>query len=87
MKNNAHLGEQGKSPWVEAARLRTLPLSATAIILTGGLAHSEFLVANVKKYIEHLAPVILMPGELENEALALGGLRILKGEEAAHELS
>ena len=57
-----------------------------AVILTGGLANSKFLVEHVTKYIENLAPVILMPGELENEALALGGLRILKGEETANEL-
>jgi butyrate kinase len=57
-----------------------------AIILTGGLAHDKRLIENVKKYIGHMAPVIVMPGEFEMEALALGGLRILKGTEKAREM-
>ena len=57
-----------------------------AIILTGGLAHNQFLVENVTKYITHLAPVGIYPGELEMEALALGGLRILRGQEPFNEM-
>jgi len=57
-----------------------------AIILTGGLANNRFLVENVEKYVTHMAPVIVMPGELEMEALALGGLRILRGQESVNEL-
>ena len=57
-----------------------------AIILTGGLAHNSFLVENIKKYIVHLGNVVMMPGELEMEALAYGGLRILRGQEQANEL-
>lgn len=53
-----------------------------AIILTGGMAYSQKLVAEIKEYIEFLAPVIVMPGENEMESLALGGLRMLCGEEA-----
>jgi len=60
--------------------------SIDAIILTGGLANNRFLVKNVEKYVAHMAPVIVIPGELEMEALALGGLRILRGQEAVHEL-
>jgi len=60
--------------------------SIDAIILTGGLANNRFLVENVEKYITHLAPVFVFPGELEMEALALGGLRILRGQETVHEL-
>ena len=57
-----------------------------AIILTGGLAHDASLVADVKKYVAHLAPdFVVMPGELEMEALAFGGLRILRGEEKPKE--
>ena len=57
-----------------------------AIILTGGLAHNESLVKNVITYIDWIAPVVLMPGELELEALAMGGLRIICGEEKINEL-
>ena len=56
-----------------------------ATILTGGLAHNEFLIENVKKYISHMAPVVIYPGEFEMEALALGGLRILRNEETVNE--
>lgn len=54
-----------------------------AVILTGGMAHSEYLTGMVKKRIERYLPVVIMPGENEMESLALGGLRILKGEEEA----
>ena len=35
--------------------------------------------------IEWIAPVEIMAGEFEMEALAAGGLRVLRGEEEAHE--
>jgi len=56
-----------------------------AIIITGGLAHSTRLVEDVKKYIDWLGEVVVLPGEYEMEALALGGLRILLGEEEVNE--
>ena len=56
-----------------------------AILLTGGLAHSELLTGMVKDYVEPLAPVVVMPGENEMRALALGLLRILQGQERAQE--
>ena len=57
-----------------------------AIILTGGLAHYRFLVENVEKYIAHMAETVVFPGEYEMEALALGGLRILRQQENVKEL-
>jgi len=57
-----------------------------AIIITGGFAYNTFLVDDVKKYIGWLGKVVVMPGEYEMEALALGGLRILLGQEKAGEL-
>lgn len=54
-----------------------------AIILTGGLAYSKMLTKEIESYVKFLAPVIVMAGENEMEALALGGLRILQGEEEA----
>ena len=54
-----------------------------AIILTGGLAWSKKLPKMVKKYVEALAPVVVLPGEKEMEALALGALRIVSGQEEA----
>ncbi|MDR2909037.1 MAG: butyrate kinase [Oscillospiraceae bacterium] len=58
-----------------------------AIVLTGGLAFYGALVEKVKRQLEYLAPVVVMPGEYEMEALALGGLRILRGLEDANILS
>lgn len=53
-----------------------------AIILTGGLAHSQMLTDRITEYVGFIAPVCVMPGENEMEALAQGGLRLLTGEEA-----
>lgn len=52
-----------------------------AIILTGGVAHSRMLTDRVKEYVSFIAPVAVLPGENEMEALAFGGLRLLSGEE------
>ncbi len=54
-----------------------------AVIITGGLAYSKILTDMIVPRVSYLAPVILMPGECEMEALAGGGLRILKGIEKA----
>ena len=55
-----------------------------AIIITGGMAYSEMLMNWIRKRVEFIAPVIIVPGENELESLAMGGLRVLKGEETAH---
>lgn len=55
-----------------------------AIILTGGVAHSKMLTEKIEEYVSFIAPVVVLPGENEMEALAFGGLRILNGEEEAH---
>ena len=57
-----------------------------AIIVTGGLAFNTFLVEDVKKYIGWLGKLVVMPGEYEMEALALGGLRILRNQETVNKL-
>lgn len=55
------------------------------IILTGGIAYSDMMVSWIKKRVEFIAPVEIVPGENEMESLAYGTLRVLKGEEAARE--
>jgi len=52
-----------------------------AIVLTGGMAHSELLISWIKERVEFLAPVLVYPGEGEMEALAQGALRVLNQEE------
>ena len=51
------------------------------IILTGGIAYSEYVSNYVKDHVEFICPVEIMPGEYEMEALAAGCLRVLRGEE------
>ncbi|NLV98217.1 MAG: butyrate kinase [Clostridiaceae bacterium] len=55
-----------------------------AIILTGGLANSEFITEEVRKRVEFIAPLYVYAGELEMEALYEGGRRLLRGEEEAY---
>ena len=58
-----------------------------AVLLTGGMAHSERLVDRLRSYLEWIAPVHLYPGEDELQALAEGAFRVLRGEEAARQLA
>lgn len=55
------------------------------IIITGGIAYSEFITSLIKKSVSFIAPVKIVPGENELEALALGTLRVLRGEDKANE--
>lgn len=55
------------------------------IILTGGISNSDYLVKYLKIYISWIAPITIMPGEFEMEALAAGVLRIMKGQDKALE--
>ncbi len=56
-----------------------------AVVLTGGLAKDEGVVDLIRSRVEWIAPVLVLPGEAELEALAMGGLRVLRGEEEAKE--
>lgn len=53
------------------------------IIVTGGIAHDEEVVSELKERCEWIAPFTVYPGEDELLALAQGGLRVLNGEEKA----
>ena len=52
-----------------------------AIVLTGGIAFDEYFVELIRRRVEFLAPLIILPGEDEMTALASGALRVLLGEE------
>jgi butyrate kinase len=55
-----------------------------AIVLTGGLAYDEnYMVKWLKEYTSFIAKVIVYPGGDEEKALAMGALRVLRGEEKA----
>jgi butyrate kinase len=51
-----------------------------AIILTGGIANNPMVNEYIKKMVSYIAPVVIYPGEDEMHALAMNGLRVLKGE-------
>ena len=56
-----------------------------AILLTGGIAHDKQFTAWIEEKVKFIAPVYIYPGEDELSALAEGGLRVLRGEEASKE--
>jgi len=53
------------------------------IILTGGLAYNDYIVAQIKRRVEFIADITVYPGEDELYALAQGALRFLRNEEEA----
>lgn len=55
------------------------------IIVTGGIAYGEDVVAALKEAAEWIAPFTVYPGEDELLALAQGALRVMNGEEKAME--
>ncbi|MEG1287272.1 butyrate kinase [Clostridium sp.] len=54
-----------------------------AIIVTGGIAYSEKVIADIKNRVGWISEMITYPGEDELLALAQGAIRVLSGEEEA----
>jgi len=54
---------------------------AEAVILTGGLARSAFVVRSLKRRLSHLLPVLVLRDCPEMAAMALGACRVLCGDE------
>ena len=54
-----------------------------AILLTGGIAYSKKFTDLIAERVNFIADVKVYPGEDEMIALALGGLRVMRGEESA----
>ena len=57
-----------------------------ALLLTGGMAYSQRMVAELTRYLAWIAPIKVYPGEDELQALAEGVFRVLNGEEKAKRL-
>lgn len=57
-----------------------------ALLLTGGMAHSERVVSRLRERLEWIAPIRVYPGENELQALAEGVFRVLDGLESAKRL-
>jgi butyrate kinase len=77
---NAMIYQIGKSVGAAACVLKG---KVDAIILTGGIANSDYLVSKLDEYISWISKIKVIPGEFEMEALAAGALRVVRGEEEA----
>ncbi|MFH1851339.1 MAG: butyrate kinase [Candidatus Neomarinimicrobiota bacterium] len=58
-----------------------LNLELEAILLTGGMARSQYLVRELRRRIARLGLVLVYPGQMEMLALARGGWRVIDGQE------
>ncbi|MEI6434343.1 MAG: butyrate kinase [Bacteroidota bacterium] len=54
--------------------------NADAILITGDLAHSQFVVRNIIDHVEKFAPIFIYAGDNELQSMASNALRVLKGE-------
>lgn len=55
------------------------------IVLTGGMAYSDYICDEIKKRVQFIAHVIRVPGEFEMQSLYDGGMRVLNGVEDVRE--
>ena len=56
-----------------------------AILFTGGIAHWKYVVDELCRRVDYLAPTYRYPGEDELEALSFNALSVLRGEREAKE--
>jgi len=56
-----------------------------AILLTGGIAHSQWFVRKIIERVKKLAPIVVYPGADDIETLALRGLSVINGDEEVFE--
>lgn len=63
----------------------TLDGKVDKIIVTGGIAYSEYLINYLKDKVGWIAEIEVIPGELEMQGLAAGAERVLSGKEKPSE--
>jgi butyrate kinase len=56
-----------------------------AVVLTGSLARWKYLAGRIRRRVRFIAPVHVVPGEMELEALARGALQALTGRARARD--
>lgn len=61
--------------------LPAVDMNPDAIIITGGLAHSEYIINEIRKWLKDKFRIEVVAGEYEIEALAFGAYRAFYGEE------
>ena len=57
-----------------------------AILITGGIANSKFLMSEIERRVKFIAPVILYPGKFEMESLGVNTYKALIGINEIKEL-
>lgn len=85
--------EQGDEPWLHVLKAMLYTVAkqigamyvalggqVDAILLTGGIAYSDYCIGLLRPQIDYLAPIAVYPGEGEMESLAYNALGALKGE-------
>jgi len=86
--------EKGNRKWFEVYRAMAYQIAkdtgamaavlkgdVDAVIVTGGIAYDKKFVEWLKEMVAFIAPVMVYPGEMEMEALALGAFRVLTNKE------
>jgi butyrate kinase len=58
-----------------------------AILLTGGLMRFDDITAGIRERCGWIAPICVYPGEMEQEAMALPVLKVLRGQAKARTYS
>jgi len=66
-----------------AAMATVLEGKIDAVVVTGGIAHSDYLMNLIKEHVAFLGEFFVHPGEDEMQALNEGALRVLMEEEEA----
>lgn len=56
-----------------------------AILITGGLAHADYITSRLRERVSFIAPVHIYPGENEMESLAENALAVLRGTREVQE--
>lgn len=79
---DAMIYQIGKTAGAMAAVLKG---KVDGIVFTGGISHNKYLVEKLTEMLSFIAPITVMAGEFEMEALAAGAVRVLSGEEKAKE--
>lgn len=57
-----------------------------AVLITGGIANSEYAIAAIEKRISFIAPVMAYPGELEMQSLGMTAYQVMMGTEEVKEV-
>ena len=64
--------------WIGSAAV-ALKGKVDAILFTGGVAHSDYVVSRLIDYVNFLGPTFVYPGENEMLALATNAIGALRG--------